>query len=160
MRIKFLLALSIILFLSFNAYSKILQLDDCVMTKPEERDMLRDRIVKIDLKNKIVTFRGYAAYTNQLQIKDELKVYQHDILFTAIDNKLVQFKLVEDEKEGSLSKNVYTADFDKNILQILSTYNLSSGSTSELIIFTCVKSNYDQMINSGKKETTQNQSHY
>lgn len=152
---KIFLVLFLSLILPLNAHSKIFQLEKCKMTTPKERDNLRDRIIKIDLKNKKLTFRGYAVYTNALQIKDELMVFQHDIIFTAFDKKLAQFKL-KDETQDSKMKNTYTVDFEKSILQIKSFYKLRTGTESTLIIYTCENNNFDKTIKSNTDSKNEN----
>ena len=153
MKIKFLLALSLILFIPLNAYSKILQLNNCDLTEPAERDAMRDRVIKIDLKNKKLTFRGYAAYTNPVQIKDELLVYQNEIIFTVFDNKLVKMELNPNSEDLSKSKHEYTADFERNIFQIKSWWYLNSGTETDLVIYTCENSNFEKAIMSNKEKS-------
>ena len=151
MKIKFLLALSLILFIPLNAYSKILQLNNCALFEPAERDMMRDRIVKIDLKNKKLTFRGYAAYTDKFQTKDELQVYQHNVEFTVLDSKLVQFKITPKKPKVN---HEYTADFDTNIFQIKTYFNFPDGTTkTRLSKFKCENNNFEDFVKSGKKDS-------
>ncbi len=153
MKIKFLLALSLILFIPLNAYSKILQLNNCDLTEPAERDAMRDRVIKIDLKNKKLTFRGYAAYTNPVQIKDELLVYQNEIIFTVFDNKLVKMELNPKTEDVTKRKLIYTADFERNIFQIKSWWYLNSGTETDLVIYTCKNSNFEKAIMSNKEKS-------
>lgn len=152
---KIFLVLFLSLILPLNAHSKIFQLNNCKLTTPKERDDLRDRMIKIDFKNKKLTFRGYAAYTNPIQIKDELKVFQHDIIFTAFDKKLAQFKLKK-ETQDSKRKSTYIVDFEKSILQIKSFWYLRTGTESTLIIYTCDNNNFDKITKSNTDNKNDN----
>lgn len=146
---KILIILSLFTLLPSVVYSKILILENCKITKPVMKDNQRDREIKIDLKNSKLTFKGYATYTNPLHIKDELMINQSDILFEAFESKLVKFKL---KSEPPKKKTLYIADFEKNILQARVTFYLNSGPESELVVYTCAKSNFDETIPSNKSK--------
>lgn len=121
--VKLFLTLSLILFLPLNVYSKIIELNNCIYSKETaqevfpEKDSMRDRVIKIDLLNKKLTYNGYAAYTDAYQIKDELLLYQWDIIFTAIDDNFITMEK-NPETNSLVGKNIYTVDLKKNIFQM------------------------------------------
>lgn len=120
---KLFLLLSLMFFLPLNVNSKIIELNNCIYSKATaqevfpEKDEMRDRVIKIDLINKNLTYNGYAAFTNKYQKKDELLVYQWDIIFTAIDDNFITMEK-NPETNSLVGKNIYTVDLKKNIFQM------------------------------------------
>ena len=146
--VKLFLTLSLILFLPLNVYSKIIELNNCIYSKETaqevfpEKSSMRDMVIKIDLINKKLTYKGYAAYTDAYQIKDELLLYQWDIIFTAIDDNFIT---MEKNPETNSDLIIYTVDLKKNIFQLKKIWMTLPDSEPSFRSWVCENNNLNEV---------------